>query len=143
MKLSTLGSVRVYSAGGDAALALLRLIVGLAFMHHGWSKIHHPFTWMGANAFAPAPFQALAAVSEYLGGAALILGLATPLAAFGIACTMTVAFFTHAIKRGDPFVSSGGGPSFELALVYFTIAVAILSLGPGRFSLDRKFFGER
>jgi len=45
--------------------------------------------------------------------------------------------------RGDPFVSMTGGPSFELAAVYFCIALLLIAMGPGRLSVDRKLFGPR
>jgi putative oxidoreductase len=56
---------------------------------------------------------------------------------------MAVAFSFHAIVRGDPFVSMTGGPSFELAAVYFCIALLLIAMGPGRLSVDRKLFGPR
>ena len=142
MKIRKLLSVPDQSAGADIALLLVRAVGGLAFMLHGWPKIQNPFGWMGPDAFAPGVFQALAALAEFGGGLAWILGLLTPLASVGIGATMTVAFWLHAIVRGDPFVSKGGG-SYELALIYLCIALLLLALGPGRLSLDRGLFGRR
>ena len=132
-------------AFASIALLLLRLIVGAAFVLHGWGKIQTPFSWMPPEApvHIPGFFQFLAAISEFGGGIALILGLLTRLGAFGIGCTMTVAVHMHMIVRHDPFVSRGGGSSYELALVYLGIAILMLALGPGKFSLDKKIFGER
>jgi len=127
----------------DIALLLLRAVAGLAFMFHGWSKIQNPFGWMGPDALAPGIFQALAALSEFGGGLAWILGLLTPLASLGIAATMAVAFWLHAVLRGDPFVAAGGGGSYELAALYLCIALLLLAVGPGRLSLDRALFGRR
>jgi putative oxidoreductase len=143
MKIRRLFSVPVYTTFPDVALLLIRVVAGLAFMLHGWGKIQNPFGWMGPDAFAPGVFQALAAVSEFGGGLAWVLGLLTPLAALGIASTMSVAFYVHAIMRGDPFIASGGGGAYELATVYFCIAVLLIALGPGRLSLDRALFGSR
>jgi len=142
MDLKRLFSVPRHSTFPDVALLLIRVVAGLAFMLHGWGKIRNPFGWMGPDAFAPGVFQALAAVSEFGGGLAWILGLLTPLASLGIASTMAVAFFMHAVMRGDPFVSAGGS-SYELAAVYFCIAVLLIAIGPGRLSLDRTLFGPR
>jgi len=86
----------------DIALLLIRIVVGLAFMIHGWPKIQNPFGWMPAGAPVPGVFQALAAISEFGGGLGWILGLLTPLAALGIAFTMAVAFSTHTFISGDP-----------------------------------------
>ncbi len=58
------------SAQLSVGLLLLRLVVGLAFMFHGYGKIQHPFGWMGPNAAIPPFFQALAAISEFGGGLA-------------------------------------------------------------------------
>lgn len=143
MALNTYFTVREYNFSVQLALLLLRVVVGLAFMFHGWGKIQNPFGWMGPEGFAPGFLQALAALSEFGGGLALILGLLTPLACLGLGATMAVAFATHAFMRGDPFVSMTGGPASELAAVYFCIAMLLLALGPGRFSLDRAFFGKR
>jgi putative oxidoreductase len=125
------------------ALLLLRLIVGAAFVIHGSQKIQNPLGWMGPESPVPGFFQLLAAISEFGGGIAWILGLLTPLAALGIGCTMTVAVSMHSMVLHDPFVSLTGGRSFELASAYLCIAVLILVMGPGKFSLDAKIFGER
>ncbi|MGZ3689360.1 MAG: DoxX family protein [Bdellovibrionota bacterium] len=115
-------------------LLLIRVVVGFAFMHHGWTKINNPFAWMPAGSGTPAIFQALAALSEFGGGMAWMLGLVVPIASLGIVSTMLVALRFHILLRGDPFV--GHGSSYESALVYFSIAVLMLTAGPGKFSLD-------
>jgi putative oxidoreductase len=143
MDIKRLVSVPDHSTFADLALLFLRVVAGLAFMLHGWGKIQNPFGWMGPDSFAPGIFQALAALAEFGGGLAWILGLLTPLASLGIASTMAVAFSLHAVVRSDPFVSMTGGPSSELAAVYFTIALLLIALGPGRVSLDRMLFGPR
>lgn len=126
----------------SAGLLLLRVYAGVALMMHGWGKIQNPMHWMDAMPGAPpGVLQALAALSEFGGGLALIVGLLTPLAALGIACTMAVAVFKHA-SRGDPFVGRGG-PSFEPALGYLVTAVLLLLTGPGRYALDAVVFGRR
>jgi putative oxidoreductase len=143
MELKTIFNVREHSMSADISLLLIRFVGGVAFMIHGWGKIQNPFGWMGPDGFAPGFVQALAAVSEFGGGLAWILGLLTPLASLGIASTMAGAFYFHAVIQGDPFVSKGGGPSFELAALYFCVAVLLIAIGPGRMSLDRPIFGRR
>jgi uncharacterized membrane protein YphA (DoxX/SURF4 family) len=100
MSISRVFSVPGHSIFSDLALLFLRVVAGLAFTLHGWGKIQNPFGWMGPDGFAPGIFQALAALSEFGGGLAWILGLLTPLASLGIASTMAVAFSFHAIVRG-------------------------------------------
>ncbi len=119
-------------------LLLLRLIMGAAFVLHGLSKIQNPTGWMGDK--VPGALQALAAISEFGGGLALILGLLTPLAALGLMCTMFVAVLTQ-LQKGAPFVGNKG-PSWEAGGVYFVIALMLVLTGPGALSLDALLFGR-
>ena len=132
-----------YPNFSSAALLILRLIAGIAFVLHGWGKIQTPFGWMPPQAPVPGFFQFLAALSEFGGGIAWILGLLTPLASFGITCTMAVAVSVHALVLKDPFVNPTGGSSFEPALVYLGVALLLGAMGAGKFSLDAKIFGAR
>ncbi len=127
------------SKPASAALLTVRLVAGAAFMHHGFTKIQNPFAWMGANSPMPGFLQALAAVSEFGGGFAWMIGFLVPIASFGIFCTMVVAVSRH-VSHGDPFVGKGG--SFELALVYACVAVLLFVVGPGRIGLDSSWVGR-
>jgi putative oxidoreductase len=131
--------------GGRGAIGLLiiRLISGSALMFHGYGKIQKPFSWMGPDAPVPGILQSLAALSEFGGGLALILGLLTPIAAFGIFCTMAFAAVGVHMKNGDPFVATKGGGSYELASMYLGVAVLMILTGPGTLSLDARLFGRR
>ena len=124
--------------GVSIALLLVRLVMGIALVSHGWGKIQTPFGWMGPDAPVPGLLQFLAALSEFGGGLALLFGLLTSLAMTGLVCTMAVAVHMHAVIKGDPFV---GG--YELALIYFTLAVMFIIVGPGKFALDNKLFGNK
>jgi len=116
--------------------------MGAAFVLHGWPKIQNPFGWMGPEAPFPGILIALAALAEFGGGLALIVGLLTRLASLGIISTMVVAIGMVHVPKGDPFVSQGGA-SWELAAVYLACAILFLLLGPGRVSLDAVLFGKR
>jgi putative oxidoreductase len=121
-------------------LLVFRLVTGGALMLHGLPKIMAPFTWMH-GAPVPAIFQCLAAIAEFGGGLALILGLLTPIACLGIICNMLVAIFMVHVPHGDVWV--GQGHSFEPALGYLAAAVMLLLAGPGVISLDAKLFSRR
>ena len=125
---------------GSVGLLGLRLVMGAAFILHGWPKIQHPFDWMGPAASVPAIFQMLAAVAEFFGGMALVVGLLTRLASLGIMTNMIVAIGIVHLPHGDPFVGKPGGHSYELAAVYLACAVLFVILGPGRYSLDCVLF---
>jgi putative oxidoreductase len=138
---------RIFPAflGGPSAVGLLvlRLVAGTAMMLHGWPKIQHATSWMGPKAPVPGGLQALAACAEFGGGLCWVLGLLTPVASLLILGTMAVAIATVHLPHGDPFVAQKpGGPSLEPALGYLAIAITLLLVGPGKFSLDALLFGR-
>lgn len=126
-----------------AALLVIRLIVGLAFVLHGLPKIQNPMGWMPPTSPVPGFLQALAALAEFGGGLALIFGLLTPLASLSILVTMAVAVGMVHLPQGHPFVGAGRGPSYETGGLYFVLMIALLLSGPGAFSLDALLFGRR
>lgn len=128
----------------SAGLLILRVVAGLAFIYHGWGKIQNPMAWMGPDAPVPGFLQLLAAVSEFGGGIAWILGLLTRLASIGMMFTMIVAVLMHAVMLKDPFVNMtmAPAPSYELAAVYLAISILLITIGAGKFSLDKVFFKD-
>lgn len=124
---------------GSLSILVLRIVVGLAFVLHGWGKIQSPFSWMPPQSGVQGVFQALAALSEFGGGLALIIGLFVPLASLGIFCTMAVATIFHSLVWGHSFIKNEEG-SFELPLVYLCVMLVLMSVGGGFFSLDRYLF---
>lgn len=131
------------STAGSLSLLILRVVAGVAFAYHGYGKIQNPFAWMGPESPVPGIFQFLAALSEFGGGIAWVLGIITPLASLGAFFTMLVAASFHAIVQGDPFVSMTGGPSYELAAIFLAISILFMCMGPGKFSVDKIIFGEK
>jgi putative oxidoreductase len=141
---------RFYTDGTPAVgLLFLRLIAGSAMCLHGVSKIQNPFGWMGESASVPGILQALAALSEFGGGLALVFGFLTPLACLGIMSTMVVAALAHLTNEATPtyFVMPKGAPksadSYESAAMFFAVALGLFLTGPGVLSLDRLLFGRR
>jgi putative oxidoreductase len=134
------GLVAPLFINGRAALGLLalRVMIGVAFVIHGYPKIEHATTWMnatgGAHAF-PAWLQVIGAGVEFFGGLALVVGFASQLAAALICFNMFVATFVVELPSGAHFAS--GKSPFELPLVYFIATLALLFLGPGAISVDR------
>jgi len=131
-------------ARASLGLLVIRVVAGLAFMIHGWGKIQHPFSWMGPNSGYPPFLLGLAALSEFGGGLGWMLGLLTPLACFGIACTMVTAIHMHVFTLKQGFIASAPGEgSYEIAAVYLALALCLAFAGPGRYSADRCLFGQK
>lgn len=126
--------------GGRSAfgILLLRAGFGAGLMVHGWPKIQTPTSWAGDT--LPGMLQALAALGEFGGGLALLLGLLMPLGALGVLFTMLGAWwFQH---RTDPWINPGNS-SYELASLYGVLALALFFIGPGCYSLDYLLWGRR
>ncbi len=127
---------------GSVGLLVLRLVAGAGMIMHGYPKLAHATSWMGAESWAPGWLQAMAVACEVGGGLFLALGLLTPLACLGILCVMVTGMLSVHIPAGHPFVAKGG-PSYESALLYFAIAFSYLMVGPGLFSIDALLFRRR
>jgi putative oxidoreductase len=122
---------------------LARVVVGGLFIAHGTQKL---FGWfdgpgiegtskmMGSIGLRPGRRNALAAsATESIGGAMLVAGALTPLAAAALIASMVTAIRTVHLKNG--LWNSKGGYEFNLALI---AAVAALALtGPGSISIDQ------
>ena len=153
--MNYLRSNHPYFAGPAAVgILFLRLFLGIAMALHGQSKIFgntasFGFSWMGPDAPVPGILQFLAAFSEVFGGLAIAFGLFTPLACFGVMCTMFVAIISTVsratVQAPAYFIQPRGaeGSSYEVALMYFLFALTILMTGPGIVSLDAFLFGGR
>jgi putative oxidoreductase len=128
---------RWFDARAGYAPALVRLIVGLVAVLHGWPKLVDLtgfFEKLRALGIPlPEVFGTAATLSEFLGGLCLIVGLFTRQAAFFFACVMAVAVFRVHWKSG--FFAQDGG--FEYPLVLLVASISLIVSGPGPVALDR------
>ena len=120
-------------------LLILRLFVGFAFVRHGSGKLND-IAGFAAEFHIPKPMALAAMLTQLCGGVLLLLGLLTPLAALGIASTVTVATF-FLIKEGQPFINPKGH-SWENTSFYVAAGLALALLGPGSYSLDAYWLGR-
>jgi putative oxidoreductase len=133
----------------DYVALLARIGVGVVVLAHGWQKIQVGITATSANFDAmrvPAPTASAiyATFVELLGGAALILGLALPVAGVLLFVDMAGAFaFVHA-DNGVFLVDDGSVRNgFELVLVLGVACLLFAAGGAGRFTVDRRLFPRR
>jgi len=122
----------------DLAILLARVAVGVVFLAHGWQKLFTNGIDGTAAFFDQAGVPAASAsawfagIVEIAGGAALIVGLAVPVAGLLLLVNMLGAFiFVHA--GAGLFVEQGG---FELVLTLGAAALLLAALGAGRLSAD-------
>ncbi|MBS1781957.1 MAG: DoxX family protein [Bacteroidetes bacterium] len=120
-------------------LLVLRIGLGAMMIIHGfpkliggpekWAAVGSAMTHMGISGYF-ALFGFLAAISEAIGGALIILGLAFRPACLMLIGTMVVAATMH-IKSGDGIGTASH--AIELAFVFF----GLFFVGPGRLSIDK------
>jgi putative oxidoreductase len=120
----------------NAALAILRVVVGTVFIAHGAQKLFvfglagvvGAFGQMGVP--LPGVIGPAIAFLEFFGGIALVLGLFTQPVALLIAVDMLGAIALVKINKGLI-----GGYEFELSLLSSALALALA--GAGEYSVDR------
>ena len=127
----------------DAAILLLRVVLGLTMAAHGYNKFFGggriPGTagWFDSIGMKPGMFHArVAASTEIAAGLGLALGLLTPIPAAGFVALMLVAAWTVHRHNGFFIVKEG----WEYNLILAVAAVAIAGTGAGRYSLDHVLF---
>jgi putative oxidoreductase len=122
-------------------LLLLRLVVGVIFVMHGWQKLsmgfHNVAGFLG-SVHIPLPTTAAVVLTivELLGGIALILGLGTRFAAALLAIDMIVALIKVHASHG--FFISNGGVEFPLLLLIANINLVLSGAGALALSSLRK-----
>ncbi len=126
----------IHSLAGMTAYTVLRVAVGVIMVAHGLQKL------MGVSAFEdqvadmgfplPELFSRIAIAAEFMGGAGVLIGLLTPLAAFGVLMVLLTAIFGVHLENGL-FAKDGG---FEFPLTLACAALLFMLNGAGAFSVD-------
>jgi putative oxidoreductase len=123
----------------DVALLLVRVVVGVVMIAHGWNhwrgggRIPGTAGWFSGLGLRHGTLQAWASVvTEIVAGALLVIGLLTPLACAAVVSVMLVAGLLAHRPNGF-FVFREG---YEYVLVLAAVSVTLGVLGPGELSLD-------
>jgi putative oxidoreductase len=127
------------------ALLLVRVVVGITMMMHGYNhwrgggRIAGTARWFSGLGLKYGVAQAwLSVVTELGAGFLLVVGVLTPLACAAVISVMLVAGLLAHRKNGF-FVFRDG---YEYVLVLAVICLALGIVGPGRFSLDNALGSE-
>src|SRR3954447_19262308 len=109
----------------DAALLLMRLLVGLVFVSSGWSHAKDPVARGKSIGMSPG-FARFLGVAELAGGLGVALGVLPQLAALGLILIMLGAIQRKIFVWKTGFWGKHGtdGWSYELMLIAMLLVVA-------------------
>jgi putative oxidoreductase len=122
----------------SCGLTVLRVVVGIVFLVHGYQKLFtfgfHGVAAMFGHLGIPLPgfFGVVVTLVEFVGGILLILGVATRIAAALIAIDMTVVILAVHLRNG--FFNPRG---VEFPLTLLASMVCLMIAGGGALSLKR------
>ena len=122
------------------SLLMLRFGLGLIFVFHGYPMLftdaRHTAQFF-AQIGMPFPMSYVVGTIEFFGGALLIAGLFTRVAALLLVGVMAGAIWKVHLAKGILAVGE-----YEHALIVGLAAFVLATTGPGAISLDRAIFGE-
>jgi putative oxidoreductase len=113
-------------------LGVLRIVVGLLFLEHGLMKIVGFPAPMGTGHLPPLIMAA--GIIELVGGALVILGLFSRIAAFVCSGEMAFAYFIAHFPKGIYPALNGGEDAILFCFIFLYLAAA----GPGAFAINDK-----
>ncbi|MEC3974561.1 DoxX family protein [Amycolatopsis sp. H20-H5] len=118
-----------FDKGRDHVLALFRIVFGFLFLCHGASRL---FGLFGGKVVAFGVWPSWwASVIQLVGGAAVMLGIGTRVAAMLCSGSMAFAYFTSHQPDGLLPIQNGGEAATLFCFGFLLIAFA----GDGRWSL--------
>ncbi len=121
----------------DVSLLILRVVVGLAFITHGWGKVSNMEGTVGmfASMDMGVLMAYIASYVEFLGGVAVLLGVATRLAGGLLTIFMVAAIYLVKLDNGYSMMNQG----YEYELLLLVCALFITLVGPGKYSLHDRY----
>ncbi|HXM00769.1 MAG TPA: DoxX family protein [Rhizomicrobium sp.] len=114
-------------------LSVLRIVAGLLFLEHGCSKLlHFPYVPMFDHL---TPLLIAAGTIELVGGALIVLGLFSRIAAFVASGEMAVAYWMYHVPHGGlyPVLNEG-----DAAILFCFVFLYLAASGPGPWAVNQK-----
>lgn len=124
----------------DVGLLVLRVIVGVIFLRHGWADVFDSGVSNNVeiqrSVGIPLPELAapFSAYTQLIGGALIIPGLFSRVISAGFTIIMAGALIWVHGSQQIPIGPDGSGSGFAMAMG--AASLALLLTGPGRLSLD-------
>ena len=115
------------------ALAALRIVTALLFIEHGTMKLFAFPIPQGAGG-PLSPLFLFAALLEFIGGIAILVGFLTRPVAFILAGQMAVAYFMAHYPSGF-FPAVNGGAE---AILYCFVFLFLVFAGASAFAIDKR-----
>jgi putative oxidoreductase len=124
----------------DTGKLILRLMLGVLILMHGFSKLTGDIGWIGGALAAnglPEFFKYGVYVGEVVAPVLVILGFYTRIGAWLIAVNMLFAIgLAH---WGEVFtITEHGAFAIEKQYLFMFSAIALALIGPGRFAINRQ-----
>jgi len=122
-------------------LAILRIVLGIAMLVHGWSKlsggVDNVAGFFGGTLGIPAPglMAWVVTIVELVGGILLVVGFLTQIAGILIALDMLGAILFAFLLRGAAFIENGQ-ITWEREAVFAAAALCLALAGPGAWAVD-------
>ena len=117
----------------DVVFFGLRLVMGVIFIIHGYSKFGNDgFVGWISSMGIPGELAIIIALAEVIPGILLIIGVLNRISASVISIIMVGAIF-H-VKGAQSITGEKG---IELDLILLAVALVIIVVGPGRISLSQ------
>jgi len=139
----------------DVGLLILRIGLGLIVLVYGCQKM---FGILGGQGYAPTiqfmttklgihpVFANLSIAAEFFGALGVLIGILTPIAAFGLACNFAVATFMNFKMLNFSFANVFDAshpdnlPKLLFPATLFFLSLGLMVVGAGKFSLDARLF---
>ncbi len=124
----------------ELAPVFLRIIVGIIFIVHGYSKLFKDFgeiaNWLLSIGFKPCKFWAfILGVTEFFGGLLILVGFVSRIPVSLLIIVMVIANYFKIFKWNTPFTKgSEAGYEYELLILFSLIALFII--GSEALSID-------
>lgn len=117
----------------DLSLLLIRIMLGIIFMVHGYNKLKDLKSWGNYMSTIGIPKMASDAIAlfEFIGGLLICLGIFAKFSALGMIIFMISAIWL--VHRNKGFLAEKGGYEYQLLIIVCCVVLVIC--GGGKYAI--------